>query len=272
MATHLRPGPGHAKIGEGLHSEVFRRPGSPWVIQLFKVDCDGLTLDKIRREYAYLVKVFAAMPRLIPYQRLFAPGTDPSLSRAVLVKRYVDVDPGARLTTVAPALLPARTRRQIAEFLRIVRQLLIDTAPDIELRTDASLIPDIIDPPLDNLVVDTDGDLRLVDTNRLISTAALRRLHHAGQTINLDHHTIHALVFRRLMFLESRYLGRTRDELTRDPVYTRYLTPSDMLTLAAASAAVGEHLEPVTRADPGPSRPGTCCHQPVPALTDGDLR
>jgi hypothetical protein len=244
MATALRPGPAYTKIGEGLYSEVFRRAGSPWVVQLFKVDCDQLTLDKLRREYTYLLKAFASLPLLIPRQRLFAPGVDAPLARAVLVKRYVQVDHRARLTIVDPARLPARTRSQIAQFLGIVRRLLTDTAPDVELGTDASLLPDIIDPPLNNLTIDTGGDLRLLDTNRLISTKALRALHHAGRTIDLDRHRIHALVFRRLMFLESRYLGRTWRQLTTDPVYRRYLTPSDMQALAAASAAVGEHLEP----------------------------
>lgn len=237
--TELCPGPGYLMIGEGRHSVVWRRPGSPRVMQLFRRDCVGLNLPKLRREYVYLRKVFAVLPRLIPRQRLYAPTGTP-LGRAVMIKQWVDVDPQASLIADPAPDLPEPARQQLVAFLRIVHGLLDDTAPDLDLGTDATLLPDIIDPPLQNLVVDTDGNLRLIDTNRLISTAALRQLHAAGATIDLDRHPIHALALRRMMFLESRYLGRAFEELIRDPVYTRYLTPPDLHTLVAASAAVGE--------------------------------
>ncbi|GIJ81405.1 hypothetical protein SAMN05443287_12037 [Micromonospora phaseoli] len=62
--------------------------------------------------------------------------------------------------------------------------------------------------------------------------------------MRLDRDAIHALLLRRMMFLESRWRGRTRAELTRDPVYTRYLTPEDLTALITASGAAGEPLGP----------------------------
>ncbi|MET7952253.1 hypothetical protein [Micromonospora sp. NPDC005324] len=243
--TLVRPGPGYERIGEGRHSVVFRRPGSPRVVQLFRADCDTLTVAKLNREYDYLQAVFApSLPRLLPRQRLFTPGPDAPLGHVVIVKEYVEVDQRLSLTNTAPSHLPVATWRQLVTFLRLVRHLLLDTTPHAALGTDASLIPDIIDPPLQNLVVDTNGNLRLLDTNRLISTAGLRRRHHAGQTVRLDRDVIHALLLRRMMFLESRWRGRTRAELARDPVYTRYLTREDITALITASGAAGEPLSP----------------------------
>ncbi|MET7949760.1 hypothetical protein [Micromonospora sp. NPDC005324] len=70
--------------------------------------------------------------------------------------------------------------------------------------------------------------------------SGLRRRHHAGQSVRLDRYVIHALLLGRMMFLESRWQGRTRAELVRDPVYTRYLTQEDITALITASGAAGE--------------------------------
>ncbi len=77
------------RIGQGMHSEVFWRPGSRFVVQVFKPDCPELTVDKLHREYAYLRAVYASTPRLIPRQWLVAPGADASLQESVLVKDYI---------------------------------------------------------------------------------------------------------------------------------------------------------------------------------------
>jgi hypothetical protein len=74
------------RIGQGVHSEVFHRPGSPFVVQVFKPQCPELTVDKLHREYAYLRTVYAAMPGLIPRQRLLTPRSDASLQDSPLVK------------------------------------------------------------------------------------------------------------------------------------------------------------------------------------------
>jgi hypothetical protein len=100
-----------------------------------------------------------------------------------------------------------------------------------------------IDPDWSNLVIDTrNGDLTLIDTNRLISTHKLMRRCTAGLPLDGERQRIHALLLRRMMYLESKYLGKTRAALMRDPVYTRYLDRTGFATLFAASAAAGEHI------------------------------
>lgn len=231
------------KIGQGVHSEVFHRPESPFVVQVFKPDCPELTVGKLYREYAYLCAVYAAMPRLIPRQRLVAPRADASLQESVLVKDYIPHDPELALHRVDPARLQPRTVDQIRRFLRITRGLLTDTRPHPDLGGEASMVPDIIDPDFANLVIDIcNGNLTLIDTNRLISTHKLAQLHTAGQPLEVKHRPIHALLLRRLMYLESKYLGSTPAQLVRDPLYAGYLDPAGFQQLFAASAAVGEHI------------------------------
>lgn len=105
------------------------------------------------------------------------------------------------------------------------------------------MLPDIIDPHWANLVIDTrTGDLTLIDTNRLISTHKLAQLSATGQPLDLRRRWIHALLLRRLMYLDSTYLGSTRAELARDPVYARYLHSAGFEELFTASTAAGEHI------------------------------
>lgn len=148
------------------------------------------------------------------------------------------------LGKIDPLLLSPATVDQIRQFLWITRGLLADTSPHSDVQSKASMLPDIIDPDWANLVIDTRrGDLTLIDTNRLISTHKLALLHAAGKTLDVESRTIHGLVFRRMMYLESKYLGRTRACLARDPVYTRYyLNQAGFEALFAASAAVGEYI------------------------------
>ena len=227
----------------GVHSEVFRRPGSKFVLQVFKPDCPELTVEKLHREYRYLRAVYARMPGLIPRQRLVRSSSDAPLAESILVKDYIPHRRDLALNRVDPALLHPGTLGQIRHFLRITRGLLADTSPHPLVRSEASMLPDIIDPDCANLVIDTrSGTLTLIDTNRLISTHKLAQLHAARRTLDVEHQKIHALVFRRLMYLESKYLGRTPARLARDPVYTRYLSPAGFEALFAASAAVDEQI------------------------------
>jgi hypothetical protein len=105
------------------------------------------------------------------------------------------------------------------------------------------MLPDIIDPDCTNLVVNVrSGDLALIDTNRLISTRKLARLAASGQPLDPEEHRIHALLLRRLMFLEAKYLRRTRAALRHDPGYARYLDTAGFEMLCAASAEAGEPI------------------------------
>lgn len=59
------------------------------MIQVFKPECPELTVDKLHHEYAYLRAIYAAMPMLIPRQRLVTPRSDASLQDSLLVKDYI---------------------------------------------------------------------------------------------------------------------------------------------------------------------------------------
>jgi len=149
-----------------------------------------------------------------------------SLQESVLVKDYIPHCPELALHRVDPVQLGPRTVDQIRRFLRITRGLLADTGLHPAVGGHASLVPDIIDPDWANLVVDIrSGDLTLIDTNRLISTHKLAQLYAAGQPLDIEHRRIHALLLRRMMYLESKYLGKPRAVLMRDPVYARYSVP-----------------------------------------------
>lgn len=231
------------KIGQGVHSEVFHRPGSPFVTQVFKPDCPELTVDKLHREYAYLRVAYATMPRLIPQQRLVMPHAGASLHDSVLVKEYIPHLPGLALNRLEPARLPPTTLDQIRQFLRITRALLADTRPHPAIGGDASMLPDIIDPAWANLIVNIrTGDLTLVDTNRLISARKLAQLRTVGQPLDAQRGPIHALLLRRLIYLDSKYLGRTRTELMHDSIYAGYLDSAGFEELFATSETVGEHI------------------------------
>lgn len=213
------------------------------MIQVFKLECPELTVDKLHHEYAYLRAIYAAMPRLIPRQRLVTPRPDGSLQDSMLVKDYIPHRLELALHRVDPARLRPSTLDQIRQFVHITRGLLADTSPHPDIGGEASMAPDIIDPDWANLVIDTrTGDLTLIDTNRLISTHKLTQLHATGQPLDIRRRRIHALLLRRLMYLDAKYLGTTRAELTHDPVYTRYLDPGGFEELFTASTAAGEHI------------------------------
>jgi hypothetical protein len=230
-------------IGEGVHSRVYRRRGSRFVIQVFKPGCPELTVDKVHREYAYLRMVYAGLPRLVPRQRLVQPRAGARLQECALVKDYIPHRPDLALHRVDPVRLGSTTRGQIARFLCITHRLLATSGPQHADSTEAPMLPDIIDPDCANLVVDTrTGDLALIDTNRLISARKLACLASTGQPLDPERHRIHALLLRRLMFLHGKYLNRPRAALRRDPVYARYLDAAGFDALFAASAAAGEPI------------------------------
>jgi len=231
-----RPPAVYEQIGEGEHSRVFRQPASPWCLQLFTTTCPDLTVEKIRTEDAYLRGVYSpTLPMLLPAQRLFAPDrTDVHVSDTVLAKRWVDVDP-TPLHHHDPASLPTTARADLHRFLTLTRRLLADAAA---LPT---LLPDIIDDQFRNLVLDRHGRLRLLDTNRLINTDALRALPPHGR-LDVASRFIHGRVLHRLMFLDARFRGRSRAQLCADPVYARWLTPDGFELLFERSTAAGEPL------------------------------
>ncbi|MGW5442732.1 hypothetical protein [Streptomyces asiaticus] len=151
----------------------------------------------------------------------------------MLVKQWVDVDASRPLNRVRAADLKRETLHQLDRFLALTRSLL-ERAP-----VEQTLLPDIIDLRFRNLAVDTDGDLRLLDTNQLINTRALRALA-PGRTLDIGHRRIHAALLRRLMYLDAAFRGRTRAQLISDPLYARYLSPAAFAALFEQSTASGE--------------------------------
>ncbi|MFG1924391.1 hypothetical protein [Cryptosporangium sp. NPDC048952] len=232
-ATQQARRTGYRRIGDGEHSWVYRRPGSRYCVQQFRPDCAELTPDKVRREYTYLTVVYAPVPGLIPEQRLFVPRSDAHISETLLVKRWVEVDTSKPLGRISAAHLAPGAMRQMVTFLGITRNLL--ASPQV------TLLPDIIDDRFQNLAVDTAGNLRLLDTNRLISTRALRQLP-PGARLDIERRWIHARFLRRLMYLESAFLGRGRSELRDDWLYRRSLHVTDIDELFARSIGRGETI------------------------------
>ncbi|TKA02215.1 hypothetical protein [Actinacidiphila oryziradicis] len=248
----ISPPAGYERIGDGEHSEVFRRPGSRHCIQLFRPDTE-LTVERINTEYAYLRQAYSALPGLIPAQRLIAHHRHVHLATTVLVKEWVGVDASRPLNRVRAGGLAPGTAAQLEQFVAATRALLARVA------VEEILLPDIIDIRFRNLALDTHGRLRLLDTNQLINTRALRALA-PGQTLDITRRRIHAALLRRLMYLDAAFCGRTRAQLTSDPLYTRYLSPANFQTLFRGSTAAGEpcdrHRSPHRRAQyPVPPRP-----------------
>lgn len=244
----LAPAGRYELLGAGIHSWVFHLPGSSVVVQHFRPDAPELTIAKVEREYAYLRAVFdPVLPELIPPQELWLPGPHTRLCEAVLVKQFVQVCPAWNLRAVPTGELPASARAELAVFLARVRDLLTDTSADERLGVEASLIPDFIDPPMDNLVVDTTGRLRLIDTNRLISTLELRRQQQQGRLLDGGRDDVPAqiyrLVLRRLLWLEHKFLGTPAAALAEDALVARYLPASEIPALFAASATAGEPID-----------------------------
>jgi hypothetical protein len=225
----VTPSSAHRRIGGGAHTEVWHRPGSRWVIQTFRADTP-LTAYRLVCDYDYLRVAYAAMPDLIGDQRLFRRDPDAPLTHALLAKRFVDIDPTKALLTMHADDLLEPQRLQLAQFVSITRALLaLPLAGDIP-DTGMPLLPDIIDDQFRNLAFDRTGQLRLVDTNELISTAHLYELLATPTTLDLHHRRIHAKFFARLLYLEI-LTGRTQPELTADPLYRGYLTADQITTL-----------------------------------------
>ncbi|SIO90789.1 hypothetical protein [Nocardiopsis sp. JB363] len=235
--TRAQPPAGYTLVGEGEHSRVFRPdPGSGLCVQYFKAQAPELTPDKIEEEYAYLVQVYSSRcPQLLPSQVLIRPSPDAALCQMVLVKEWVQVHPTVRLNLSTRAELPATALADLHGFITLTRELLE------RVSREQVLLPDIIDYRFQNLCVDSAGRVRLVDTNRLINTNALRKLA-PGRSLDLDRRWIHGRLLRRLMYLEAAFGGRTRGDLLGDGLYRRYLDQDTMHRLFEDSRAEGEML------------------------------
>lgn len=237
MSTRsARPPQGYVLVGDGEHSRVFRPPhGGPYCVQYFKPDAPELTPDKVEAEYAYLARAYANCPGLVPDQILVRADPESHLCQMVLVKQWVEVDTGLNLGRLEAHQLPAPARKELAAFIATTRTLLDRAAQE------PVMLPDIIDDRFQNLAVDTSGHLRLVDTNRLINTNALRRLY-PGQRLDVHHRWVHGRFFRRLMYLEAAFLGRAHTHLAADALYLRYLSPDTIRVLLRYSAQIGEQV------------------------------
>jgi len=234
VSARARPGR-HERVGDGEHSVVWRRPGSRWCVQTFHRDCVSLTPAKVDAEYHYLLRVYARLPGLIPAQRLFTPRPDAPITEALLVKRWIEVDPDRPLGRTPAAGLPASALADLHLFVALTRDLLARAGRE------PTLLPDIIDTRFQNLAVDVAGRLRLLDTNRLINTNALRALP-PGATLDPQTHPIHTRLLRRLMYLQVAFTATSRAGLATDPLYRRYLTPTTRAWLCEQSRADGEPI------------------------------
>ena len=215
-------GRAHLLIRRGAHCNVFHRPGSPWVIQTFHLDTP-VTADRLTQGYTHLRAAYAAMPDLIGPQRLLRRHANAPLHQMLLVKRFIDVDGAKTLLHTGAGELTQPQQQQLAHFVTITRTLLaLPLAGDVP-DTGIPMLPDIIDDEFRNLAFDRTGQLRLLDTNELISTAQLYELIGTRATLNLDRHHTHAKFLARLLLLET-LLGRNHDELLADPLYRGYLT------------------------------------------------
>lgn len=225
----LRPRASYTLIGHGEHSEVYRRPGAIRCIQVFRPDC-GLTPGKLRDEYDYLCRAYAALPGLIPRQRQFdaEPG---AIARTVVVKHWIDVDPDAKLNRIRRRDLSEHSAAHLVRFVETTRDLLERAG-----REDGILLPDIIDHRFENLCLDTAGHLRLLDTNRLINTKALRALP-SGQLLDTGARPIHTAFLRRLIHLDASYARGAR-QVAADPLYRRYLPAAHVADLLEHAARV----------------------------------
>lgn len=243
---------GHLLVGVGNHSQVYRRPGSPRVVQVFDPST-RLTAARLLREHAYLRVTYEEMPELIGPQHLIGYHAAAPLHELLLVKPFVDVDPTLPLLQARAEDLPEPHRRQLEQFLAITRDLvalpLIATIP----ATGVPRLPDLIDDQFRNLAFDRDGVLRLLDTNELISTAQLYDLLGTGEVLDLRRRRVHGKWFARMLLLES-LVGRDLEDLTVDPLYRGYLSAEQIRALHARSA------DPTFTAHPASDgRTGGCC-------------
>jgi hypothetical protein len=223
----LRPRAPYVLIGHGEHTEVYQRHGAARCVQVFRPDC-GLTPKKVRDEYGYLRLAYAALPGLIPTQHQFETGAG-GIAHTVLVKTWIDVDPDAALNRIRRRDLSGRGAADLRRFIATTRDLLERAG-----HQDGVLLPDIIDHRFENLCLDTTGHLRLLDTNRLINTKALRALP-PGQLLDTEARPIHAAFLRRLIQLDARY-ARTMRQVAADPLYQRYLTSANIVDLLDRAA------------------------------------
>lgn len=224
----------HVFIGEGTNAITFARSDHA-VIQMFKAD--HLSIDQLGAEYRYLRLAYAAMPDLVPRQRFCRRPQSGRLQEALLVKERIIENRKLRPLHLLPDPDPA-IRRQMHQFLDITRRLFDAAIGDDQERH--YTVPDFIDPRFRNLVIDKSGKLRLLDTNWLMNTGSLKLLIEEGLCLDVEKRPKIALLFRRLLLLENRFRGMSRDALRGDPFFNRYLDPEAFTTLFAAGEAAGE--------------------------------
>lgn len=241
--------PGHPfiKIGEGMHTEVFIRLDSQGkadhVVQTFRKDVHDLTYESVQQDYAYLLAAFADMPNLIPHQTFVHQEDVTELRDTVLFKeRVIEDSQNGNLRSISKDDLQPKTQTQIEQFIAITKSLFSHNSEDPAMRELGRSVPDIIDPEFENVVIDVDGNLKLVDTNRLISVQRISEKAAHGAKVDIDRKYIHALLFRRLLYFEAKFLGKTPEQLKHDPFYTHFLDESAIEALMERSSAVGEPI------------------------------
>jgi hypothetical protein len=233
------------KIGEGMYTEVYRQlPSNGFVLQLFKESAHELEKTKMNYEYEYLLEAYSEMPDLIPSQRFITSPVESSLGDTALVKKEVKTYPSANTLLNSPKeALSSHTFKQLSSFVRITKKLFSHQSDIAHLRELGSRVPDIIDPQFNNLLIDINGNLRLVDTNRTISVEHLKRIAADGQKLDIEGKKIHALVLQRLMFIDAKFFGKSCENIIRDPFYSRYLTVEDSQELFDRNKEVHEPQE-----------------------------
>lgn len=235
-SIHINPGKSFEQIGEGMHTRVYRHTTSSdkynFVIQTFKPEINELSLEGIGLEFDYLREAYKEMPDLIPHQRLFRPKNSSSLHDAFVIKKEIKSDPASNnLLDLSPHELNGKTLNQLRKFIEITKNLFTYESTTPSLQKMGSCVPDIIDPQFNNLIVDKDANLRLVDTNRLINTKHLKHLLSIGEKLDISDRRIYALLLQRLIFIESKFLGKTSGQIINDNFYNRYLNDTDLQAL-----------------------------------------
>lgn len=226
-------------IGEGVNTVVYRKiPSNGYVTQVFKPERNHLTAQGIREEYAYLLEAYAEMPQLIPTQRLILPEGSTSLDKALLVKQEVVSNPERNtLRRVGKDDIEEHTLEQLHTFVAITKALFSYTPQNENLQHLPSRVPDIVDSKFENLIIDIDGNLRLVDTNAIINLSHLK-----SRKIDLTRDRIAPKVLRRLMYIEAKFFGETEETLKADPFYTKYINAKDFEELFRLSLEANEPI------------------------------
>lgn len=219
------------KVGEGMHTEVYcHHPCNGLVVQVLKKEHE-LSVADLTQEFEYLKEAYSSMPHLIPEQKTVVLEETGLVDDILFVKERVYPRSDLSLLSSPVNLFPKTTLREIEQFLRITKELFNRTSQQTSLRYLGSRVPDIIDPELNNLVVDRDNRLRLIDTNKIISTRHLTQLATEGKKLDTKNKKIHTLLLGRLLLLEYKFLQKDILQFQQDDFYQQYLTKEDISIL-----------------------------------------